>query len=67
MAKPSLLTASAVEHLDPLMRKVMEGCTKETAMKLKEVIPMVDAHSLHKLHTFILVPLLGEIGNPKVR
>ena len=66
MAKTSLHMASAVEHLDPLIQKMLEGCSKETALELKSVLHMVDAYSLNKLHTYILVPLLGEIANPKV-
>ncbi|KAK3912901.1 TELO2-interacting protein 1-like protein [Frankliniella fusca] len=63
MFSPQL--ASAVKMLDPLILQMMDGCTKETALKVRETIPKIHPHVLQKLHPHIIVPIMGQVSNSK--
>lgn len=62
----TIQAARAMQYLKPLIDRMLGGCTKETANQLKETLSTIDKHALQKLQTFILVPILGEIADPKL-
>lgn len=63
MEKFSPHLASTVELLDPMITQLMNGCTKETALRIKESIPTIPSHVLQKLHPYIIVPIMGQVSN----
>lgn len=66
MDQVSLRMAATVQILDPLINRMKDGCTKDTAKKIKEVVLTVDTFSLQKLHPYILASILGEIVDPNL-
>lgn len=66
MEKDSLHIGSSIQRLDPLLNNLMSGCSMQTVQSLKEILPTVDHHALQKIHPYLLVPMLGELGNRKL-
>lgn len=67
MNQTSLRMAATVQLLDPLLNRMKDGCTKETAAKIREVVVTVDVFSLQKLHPYLLASILGEIVDPDLK
>lgn len=67
MDQLSLRMAATVQILDPLINQMKAACSKEIAVKMREVIPTIDILSLQKLHPYILASILGEVVDPNLK